>query len=194
MDIGLNAVEFAQQDGLGVDRVAGVDEILGGADGQVVHHFQATGNDAGGNDVADGVAGFLNGIEGRQQHFRGLGFGQQFDRDFGDHPEHAFGAGEQRQQIKAGGVQGVRAQAQVFAVDGKDVDLQHVVHGQAVLQAMHAACVFGNVTANGTGDLRGRVRRVVQAVGGGGLGNGQVAHAGLDPRGARARGRCAGSD
>ena len=42
--------------------------------------------------------------------------------------------------------------------------LQHVVHRQAVLQAMHAAGVLGDVAADRAGDLARRVGRVVQAV------------------------------
>ncbi|MCY1276140.1 hypothetical protein D9M70_247980 [compost metagenome] len=160
-----------------------MDEVLGGADGQVVHHFQATGDDAGGNDVADGAPGFFHGIERRQQHFGGLRLGQQLDRDFGDHPEQAFGAGEQRQQVETGGVEGVGAQAQVLAINGEDVDLEHVVHGQAVLQAVHATGIFRDVAADGTGDLRGRIRRVIQAEGCRCLGNRQIAYAGLNPCG-----------
>ncbi len=49
--VGLHPVQFAEQDGRGVHRVAGVDEVLGGSQGQVVHHLQATGDDAGGDDV-----------------------------------------------------------------------------------------------------------------------------------------------
>ncbi|MNQ50425.1 hypothetical protein D3C85_643700 [compost metagenome] len=55
------------------------------------------------------------------------------------------------------------------------------MHGQAVLQAMHAAGVFRDVAADGTGDLRRRVGRVVQTMRRGGLGNRQVAHPRLDP-------------
>ncbi|MNP10469.1 hypothetical protein D3C76_1026220 [compost metagenome] len=160
-----------------------MDEVLGGADGQVVHHFQAAGDDAGGNDVADGAAGFFHGVERRQQYLGGLRFGQQLDRDLGDHPEQAFGAGEQCQQIETGGVEGVGAQAQMLAIDREDVDLEHVVHGQAVLQAMHATGIFRDVAADGTGNLRGRIRRVIQAERCRRLGNRQIAHARLNPRG-----------
>ncbi|MNE83888.1 hypothetical protein D3C80_1807450 [compost metagenome] len=74
------------------------------------------------------------------------------------------------------------AQAQVFALDGKNVDFQYVVHGQAVLQAMHATGVLRHVAADGTSDLRRRVRRVIQAERRRGLGNRQVAYTRLNPR------------
>ncbi|MNP15072.1 hypothetical protein D3C76_1074140 [compost metagenome] len=54
------------------------------------------------------------------------------------------------------------------------------MHGQAVFQTVHAAGVFRDIAADRAGDLRRRVRGVVQAVGSGRLGNRQVAYAGLD--------------
>jgi hypothetical protein len=75
VDVGFDAVEFAQQDGFGVDRVAGVDEVLGGADRQVVHHLQAAGNDAGGDDVGHCAAGLFDRVEAGQQHPATWGLG-----------------------------------------------------------------------------------------------------------------------
>ncbi len=45
---------------------------------------------------------------------------------------------------------------------------------------MHATGVLGDVAADGAGDLRRRIGRVIQLVGRRGLGDRQVAHAGLD--------------
>ncbi|CAI8810606.1 hypothetical protein EMIT0373P_20256 [Pseudomonas chlororaphis] len=184
VDIGFDTVQLAQQDGLGVHRVAGVNEVLGGADRQVVHHLQAAGNDAGGDDIGHRAAGFFHRVEGRQQHLGQLRLGQQLDRDFGDDPEQAFGTGEQRQQVETGRIQGVATEGQAFAFDAEDLHLEQVVHGQAVFQAVHAAGVFRDIAADGTGDLRRRVGGVVQAERRGSLGDRQVAHPGLDPRGA----------
>jgi hypothetical protein len=55
------------------------------------------------------------------------------------------------------GLSGIAAQHQALALDREDVHLEQVVHGQAVLQAVHATGVFGDVAADGAGDLRGRV-------------------------------------
>ncbi|MNL43027.1 hypothetical protein D3C87_1655180 [compost metagenome] len=73
----------------------------------------------------------------------------------------------------------------MFAIDRQDVDLEQVMHGQPVFQAMHATGIFCDVTADGAGDLRRGIGRVVQAERRGGLGNRQVAHPRLDPCGAR---------
>ncbi|MNZ08209.1 hypothetical protein D3C78_250040 [compost metagenome] len=156
-----------------------MDEVLGGADRQVVHHLQAAGDDPGSDDLGHCPAGVLDAVEAGQQHPRHLGLGQQLDGDFGDDAEHAFGAGEQCQQVETGAVQGIAAEGQAFALDREDFHLEQVVHGQAVLEAVHATGVLGDIAADGAGNLRGRVRRVVQAVGRGRLGDGQVAHAGL---------------
>ncbi|MNL29431.1 hypothetical protein D3C87_1511120 [compost metagenome] len=70
----------------------------------------------------------------------------------------------------------------MLAIDGEDVDLEHVVHGQAVLEAVHATGIFSDVAADGAGDLRGWVRRVIQAEGCRRLGDRQIAYTGLNPR------------
>ena len=59
--------------------------------------------------------------------------------------------------------------------------------GQAVFQTVQAAGVLRDVAAYGAGKLAGRVGGVEKAVWRGGIGNGLVAHAGLDRGGARLR-------
>ena len=60
VDLGRAAVEFDDQQGLGVERIAGVDEGLRRLDGELVHHLHAAGNDAGGDDRGDAFAGALD--------------------------------------------------------------------------------------------------------------------------------------
>jgi hypothetical protein len=81
----------------------------------------------------------------------------------------------------------MRAELDHLALDRHAAHAQHVVHGEAVLQAVHAAGVLGHVAADGAGDLARRIGRVVQAEGRGGLADGQVAHARLHDRRARVR-------
>src|SRR5690606_5009448 len=171
--VSLDAVQLTEQDGLGIHRVTGTDEILGGTDRQVVHHLQPARDDAGSDDVTHRAPGFLYRIERSQQHLGYLRLGQQLDRDLGDDAEHALGAGEQSQQVEARAVQRVGAEHHALTFDGEDLDLEQVVYGQAVFQAVHAASVLGNVTADGTGDLRRRIGRVTQLVGRRSLGNGR---------------------
>ena len=181
----LGAVRFAQQNGGGVDVVAGLDERLDHARRRAVHHFKASRDDAGGDHAGHRVAAGDDVVERRHDDARRLRLGHQLDRHFGDDAEHAFGADEDRQQVQAGRVKRLAAQFDDVAVDGGDPHAQHVVHGQAVFEAVHAARIFGHVAADGAGDLRGRVGRVIQAERCGRFRNGQVAHARLDHRGAR---------
>ncbi len=58
------------------------------------------------------------------------------------------------------------------------------MYRQPVLQAMHPTGILRYVAANGAGNLTGRVGCVVQAVGGGGLADSEVAHTRLDDGGA----------
>ena len=63
IDFGLAAVELDDQQRLDVERIAGMDEGLGGCDGGPVHHLHAAGNDAGADDGGDAVARALDGGE-----------------------------------------------------------------------------------------------------------------------------------
>ena len=56
------------------------------------------------------------------------------------------------------------AKAQNLAFHGDDFDAQKIVGGQAVFQAMHPTRIFCHIPANRTGDLAGRVRRVIETV------------------------------
>lgn len=60
MDIGFDAIEFAQQNRLGVDRVTGVNKVFGGANGEVVHHLQPAGNDPRRDDFGDRTASLFH--------------------------------------------------------------------------------------------------------------------------------------
>ena len=59
IDLGLRAVQFDDQQGLDVERVADLDEGLGGVDRRAVHHLHAARDDAGADDRGDAIAGVL---------------------------------------------------------------------------------------------------------------------------------------
>ena len=92
-----------------------------------------------------------------------------------------------RHQVEPGGIERLGAELDRLAFDGVAAHPQHVVQGQAVLQAVHAARVLGDVAADRAGDLAARIGRVVEAVRRRGFADGEVAHAALHRRGARAR-------
>ena len=186
------AVGLAEQDRRGVEVVAGLDEGLDGGRGRLVHHLQPGGNDAGGDDRRHRLAGAADVVEGGHDHLRRLGLGHQLDGHLGHHGEQALGADHQRQQVVARRIERCAAELDDVAVHGDAAHAQHVVHRQAVLEAMHAAGVLGDVAADGAGDLRTRIGRVVETVRRGGLGDGEVAHARLDHGDARDRIEAAG--
>ncbi len=142
--------------------------------------------------LATAWPGFRNVVERGEYALRALGLGQQLDRDFGDHGEQSFGAGDERQQIVARRVEAVAADFEQFAFDGERAQLQDVVHGESVLEAVHAAGILGDVAADGARDLARRVGRVVKPVLRGGFRDREIAHAGLHARGARRADRCRG--
>jgi hypothetical protein len=179
-----------EQDGGGVGGVAGVHEVLGGLDGRAVHHLQPAGMMP---------AAMMSATRRRPSRRRRrppaapgrapAGAAAHGDLD-GDDAEHALGAGQQGQQVVAGGVQMLAAELDQLAVDGDHLD-PSTLWCQPVLQAVHAAGVLGHVAADGAGDLAGRVRGVVEAIVLDRLGDGEVAHARLDAA-VRLSGRCRG--
>ncbi len=59
VDLDLRPVQFDDQQGLDIERIADVDESLGGMDRRAVHHLHAAGDDAGADDRGDAIAGIL---------------------------------------------------------------------------------------------------------------------------------------
>ncbi len=115
------------------------------------------------------------------------GFGQQLDRDLRDHREQAFAARDEGQQIVARRIERVGAEFDDVAGDEHRAHLAHVVHGESVFQAMHAAGVLRDVAADRARDLRRRIGRIKQPVRGGRLRDREVAHARLDDGRSRER-------
>src|SRR5690606_30805099 len=157
------AVQLHDEQGLDVEGIARVDEILRRVDGGAVHHFHAAGDDAGGYDVGHALAGLFAGREADQQGAGGLGLAQDADGDLGDHAEQTFRTGHESEEVVALWVQVLAAQPDDLAVHQHHLDAENIVGGKAVFQAVNAAGVLRDVAADGAGDLRGRVRRVIEA-------------------------------
>ena len=130
------------------------------------------------------VAALVDRGEADQHGARGLGLLQDAHGDLGDHAEQAFRAGHQAEQVVAVGVEMLAAEADHVAVGQDQLQAQHVVGGEAVFQAVHAARVLGDVAADGAGDLRGGVGGVVEALVLDGLGDAEIGDAGLGGDGA----------
>ena len=108
------------------------------------------------------------------------GFLEDAHRHLGDDAEQPFRAGDDAEQVIAARIEVLAADADHLAGDQDHLDAEHVVGGQAVLQAMHAAGVLRDVAADRAGDLRGRVGRVVEPLAFHGARDGEIGDAGLD--------------
>ena len=179
LDLGGRPVQLADQERLDVERVAGVAEILGGADRRPVHHLEPARNDAVGDDRSDAVAALLGGWKADQQRLRGLGLLQDAHRDLGDHAQEPLRAGHQAQEVVALGIEMLAAQAHDVAVRQHHLEAQQIVGREAVLQAVHAARVLGDVAADRARDLAGGIGRIVEALALHRVGDAEIGHAGL---------------
>jgi hypothetical protein len=127
-------------------------------------------------DLGHGLAGGDQVAERPNDRARDAGWrGPQPQRHLGHHAERALGSDEEPDHIEPGhALGGAPPQAYHVTVgDGAAHDgaqTQHVIPGDAVLQAAQAARVGGHVAADRRPRGTGRVRRVPQAVfGDGGL-------------------------
>ena len=181
------AVRLAQQNRFGAGVVADIQIAVDGAGGGAVHHFQPGGNNAGGNHGSHGIARFAHIVEARHNHLRRARLGHKLHHHFGYHGKHALAADKHGEQIQPRRIVAFTAQFNHAAIDGNSADFQHIVHREAVFQAMHAAGIFSHIAAYAARQLARRVGRVIQTMRRGGIGNGQIAHARLHRGRARLR-------
>jgi len=184
VDLDLRPVELDDQERLHVERIAGMDEVLGGADRRPVHHLHAAGNDAAADDVGDALPGLLAGRETDEQGARTLRFPEDAHGDLGDHRKQPLRSGEHAEQVVALRVEMASAEPYDLAVDQHHLDAEYIVRGQAVFQAVDAAGIFRDVAADRAGDLRGWIGRVVETLALDGLRDAEIGDAGLGDHGA----------
>ena len=160
----LGSVHLAKQDRFGIHRVPAMGKVLGGPDGEIVHHLQPRGDDPVRNDSADSRPGGLHVTEGSQHETGMARHRQQLDRHLQDDAEQSLRPRHHRQEIVARGVGRIGSDGQQFTVHGRHLEAQDVMDSQAVFQAMHATGILRHVAADGAGDLRAWIRSIVQAV------------------------------
>ena len=134
-----SAVTFAKQDRRGVEVIASMDKVFNRCGHPLVHQLQARRNDAGCDHCGDRIASGFKVWETRHDAPRQLRFRDQLDCDFKGHGQHAFTADQQRQQIQPGRVQRAGAESYRLTAGVEAAYSEHIVQGQAVLQAMHTA-------------------------------------------------------
>ena len=115
--------------------------------------------------------------EAGEQRAHRLGRAQDPQRQLRRDPERPLGADERAEQ--AGPVV-PHGELDELAVRQHDLRCEHVVDGEAVLEAVRAAGVLGDVASDRADLLRGRIRRVVEAVGRDRARDVEVRDAGLD--------------
>jgi hypothetical protein len=176
--LALGAVELDQQR-RAAHREAGLGRLLGRLDRLGVHHLDRSRDDAALDDLRHGLAGLVRGVEERHQRAHGLRRGDHAQPHLGRHAERALGADERAEQVIARRVELVAADLDHLAVGEHELQAGHVVGREAVLEAVGAARVLGDVAADRADDLARRVRRV-EVRGRHGGGHRRVGHAGLD--------------
>ena len=95
------AVDVDEHDGISVQRIAGVVELLQPGDALTVQPFHRGGDDTGGDDRGNSVSCGPGGRERTHQAVGDLRDRPQRDGGHGDDPEGAFGSDEDTEQIGA---------------------------------------------------------------------------------------------
>ena len=156
-------VQFHDQHGVG-RREVGVDSGFRRPQRQRVHHLHGGRHDPGPDDLRHRGARGVQRVVGGQKRLHGLRLAQDAHDDLGHHGQRAFAADDERQEIGPRRVGPRAADAHHLAVGQHGFHLDHVVHREAVLEAVRAAGVLGHVAADRTHLLAGGIGGVVVAV------------------------------
>ena len=161
--LGLGAVELDEQRGAAPDRVAGVRHLLGGASivtASIISIAPGTMPAWTISDTASPAARVR--VEERDERLHRLRHRHHPQPDLRGDAERALGADERAEQVVAGRVELRAAERDDLAVGEHDLQPADVVGGEAVLEAVRAAGVLGDVAADRADDLArvGRVEEV----------------------------------
>src|SRR5215210_1388914 len=138
---------------------------LDGLHGQAVHHLDGGGDYPLADDPRDRTAGTLGILEASKQGSHRLRDAAQPERDPGGDTQRPLRADERAEQVVAGSIWRPSAtDVRHRAVRQHDLRAHNVVRCKAVLQAVDAAGVLGQVAADGGDDLAGGVWGVVVAL------------------------------
>ena len=177
LDLRGRPVELDDQHGATVRRIVRVHRGLGRLDRDRVHHLDRGGQDPRGDRARDGRSRSVRVLEPGEHRPHALGGPQNPQGQAGGDAQRSLRADEDTEQTRP---VVPHRELDELAVGQHDVGGQHVVDGEAVLQAVRAAGVLGDVAADRADLLRRRVRRVVEAVRRDRLRHVEIGHAGLD--------------
>src|ERR687890_1597136 len=154
---------------------------LDGLHGQAVHHLDGGRDYTLADDPRDRTAGPLGILEAGQQGSDRLRDAAKAECDPGCDTQRPLRADESAEQVVARCIRRpATPDVRHRAIRQHDLCAHHVVCGKAVLQAVDAAGVLGQVAADGGDDLAGRVWGVVVALVGDLLAHPHVDDARLD--------------
>ena len=154
--------------------------VLDGVDGAVVHHLQRRRHQSRRHDSRDHVPAVLERIAHREHRLDCLRLAEDTQNGGGRYPQGPLASHEDSGQIEAERIDILATQPDDLAAGEHYLEPEHVIGGDAVLEAVGAAGVLGDVAAQGARLLAGRIGGVVVAEGGEDRGDVQIEDAHLD--------------
>ena len=159
LHLGARAVELDEQHRAGAVGIDLAHRGIHRADHRVVEHLERGGNDAGGDDRGDGLRGFNQARERRERRFHGLGRVEQPHGDRGDQAERPLVADDRPREVVTRAIGGLAADADHIARPRDDLEPEHVIRRDAVLETVRAARVGRDVAADRGDHLTGGIGR-----------------------------------
>ena len=180
LDLLDHAVELDEEDSARAGGVAGRDGALGGLDREPVHHLDRGRHDAGRDDPETAAPAASIVWKPASSVRTACGVRTMPERDARRDPERALRADDHAEEVGPVRVERLAAELDDLAVGQDERQAGDVMRREAVLQAVRAARVLGDVAADRADLLARRVGRVEEAVGGDGARDVEVRDARLD--------------
>jgi hypothetical protein len=158
------SVELDQEDGAGLGRKPGVERLLDGAEDQAIHHLERSGDDAGGDHAGDRLARGRDRRKDGEERAVGLGLPDETECRPGDDAEGSLGTDGDADEIVAGPILHRAAERHDLPRGQHELDREHVVRRDAVLQGVRPPGVLGDVAADRAGRLARWVGREEEAI------------------------------
>ena len=179
VDLRPRTVELDEEDGARAFRIARADALFDGADDDLVDHLEGGGDDSRPHDGRDRLRGVVDGRERRQERLDAFGHVEQSHRHRGQEPEGPLPAHEGAGEIVARLVLDFPPHAQHLARSRDELEPQHVIDRDPVLETVRPAGIRRGVAADRGHHLAGRIGSEVVAVLAGRLGEPEVDETGL---------------
>ena len=158
---GALAVDLDEQMRVAFRQARRAEMLARGLEREAISHLQRGGKEAAAKHALDAGGGDARVAERGGEHRAGGRRGKEPQRDLGDEAEQALRADEDADEVEAAFIfHRAAAGADQRAVGERDLQAEHVVAGDAVLQAARAAGIGGDVAAERAFLEAGRVGRI----------------------------------